>query len=143
MEGFLNTSATLTTDLFFVLTLLFGFIAIVGAVQARRNHYSTHSKLMSVAALLNWIPVLIVMIPSWLQVLEEGQMFSELSSLTPVFHGLLGGGAQLLMTYTVVRMLWLKQLPPDNPLWLMRITFGLWMLTLVGGTAVYFVKYVL
>lgn len=43
----------------------------------------------------------------------------------PVFHGVLGGVTQLLMTYTVTRMYWIERLPPEQPLWLMRTTLFL------------------
>jgi hypothetical protein len=43
-------------------------------------------------------------------------------ALAPVFHGVVGGMTQLLMTCTVIRMSWAEQLPPDEPIWLMRAT---------------------
>ena len=64
-------------------------------------------------------------------------------TLAPVFHGVVGGVTQLLMTYTVIRMSWAEHLPPDEPLWLMRATAILWLLALIGGSAVYVFKYVI
>lgn len=142
MNGFLDTSATFISDLSLVLTLLFSTFAIGGLVQARRKKFSTHCPVMAVAALLNWIPVALVMTPIWIELFQADQIFTEISSLTPVFHGFLGMPTQLLMTYTVVRMYWIKNLPPKQPLWLMRLTLVLWMLTLLGGSLVYIVKYV-
>jgi hypothetical protein len=34
-----------------------------------------------------------------------------------------------------------KRLPPHRSIWLMRTTLGLWLLTLIGGIAVYVVSY--
>jgi hypothetical protein len=144
VRGFLGTSASLWSDLSLVLTLLFGAVAAFGGIQARRRRFSQHCPLMPVAALLNWIPVLLVMVPRWLGVVSGSQtMAGGLLGSVPVFHGVLGGVTQLLVTYTAVRMRWAKRLPPAKPIWLMRATIGLWALALVGGVSVYVVAYVL
>lgn len=88
------------------------------------------------AAFLNWVPVLLVMIPTWIGVVGWSRTLATVPfSIAPVFHGVLGGVTQLLMTYIVTRMYWIKQLPPSRPIWLMRTTLGLWLLTLVGEIA--------
>jgi putative membrane protein len=143
MNGFLGTSATFLSDLSLLLSLLFGAIAIFGAIQARRKNFAAHSPAMAIAGLLNWIPVILVMVPTWFGLFQEGQILDKLSTLAPAFHGFLGGITQILITYTIVRMYWLKKLPPKRPLWLMRTTLILWLLTLVGGSTVYVVKYVI
>jgi putative membrane protein len=143
MNGLLGTSASFSSDLSLILTIIFGIAAIGGAVQARRKKFSNHCPVMAVAAMMNWIPVVFVMLPIWIELFNNGQIFAEISSLTPFFHGVLGGTTQILMTYTVARMYWLKQLPPKQPIWLMRSTLILWLLTMVGGSLVYIMKYVL
>jgi len=142
VNGFLGTSASLWSDLSLVITLLLGGVAAFGGIRARQKRFSTHCPVMAAAAFLNWIPVLVVMIPTWIGVVmgTETLATGPLSS-APVFHGVLGGATQLLMTYTVARMYWVKQLPPDRPIWLMRTTLGLWLLTAIGGVAVYVVSY--
>jgi putative membrane protein len=142
MNGFLGTSASLWSDLSLLLSLGFGALAIFGGLRARQKRFSTHCPVMAAAALLNWVPILVVMIPAWIGVVSgtESLATGPLAS-APIFHGLLGGVTQLLMTYTVTRLYWLDQLPPDEPLWLMRVTIILWLLTLIGGTAVYIVSY--
>lgn len=143
MDGFLNTSASFLADLSLVLTLFLGAVALYGGLQARRRAFSKHCPVMAGAALANWIPVLMIMVPTWLDLAQQEQILAAgLASLTPFIHGLLGGFTQILMTYTVVRMYWLQQLPPRQPIWLMRITIALWVLTLIGGSAVYLTKYV-
>lgn len=144
MDGFLGTSASVWSDLSLVLTLAFGAGAAFGGIRARQKRFSTHCPVMAVAAFLNWIPVLLVMIPGWIGVLTGAEALATGPfAVAPVFHGVLGGVTQLLLTYTVTRMYWIEQLPPDRPIWLMRTTLGLWLLTLIGGIGVYVVAYVL
>jgi uncharacterized membrane protein YozB (DUF420 family) len=142
MDGFLGTSASLWSDLSLLLTLILGAVAAFGGIRARQKRFSTHCPMMAVAAFLNWIPVLVVMIPTWIGTVAGSETLAAgpLSSM-PVFHGVLGGMTQVLMTYTVTRMYWVKQLPPDRPIWLMRVTMILWLLTVVGGIGVYVISY--
>jgi uncharacterized membrane protein YozB (DUF420 family) len=142
MNGFLGTSASVWSDLSLVLTLLLGGVAAFGGVRARQKRFSTHCPVMAFAALLNWIPVLLVMIPSWIGVLAGTKTLATGPfALAPVFHGALGSLTQSLMTYTVIRMYWIERLPPARPIWLMRTTLGLWLLALIGGIAVYVISY--
>lgn len=144
MSGFLGTRATLWSDLSLVLTWLFGAIAAYGGIQAHRRRFSRHCPVMPMAALLNWVPVLAVMIPTLVQVaMGEKTLTTGLLAVTPIVHAGLGAVTQMLMTYTAVRMRWVERLPPDEPIWLMRTTLGLWLLTLLGGTLLYVVSYVL
>ena len=144
IDGFLGTEATVGSDLALALSWVFWVIAGVGAINGRRRRFSKHCPVMTASAFLNWIPVLIVMIPAWLSTLTSGgQSSTGLQALAPVGHGILGAVTQLLMTYTVSRMQWFEDLPPEEPIWLMRITTGLWTLTVLGGTLVYLTLYVL
>ena len=144
MDGFLNTSANFNSDLSLVLTLVFFGVAAYGGIQARRKNFDTHHSIMIAAALLNWLPILIVMVPTWADTLANSQeIVAQSTAITPLAHGVIGAFTQLLITYTVVRMSWLKNLPPKRPLWLMRITLGLWALTVIGGTFVYLTLYVM
>ncbi len=144
MNGFLGTAASLWSDLSLLLSLALGALAVFGGIRARQKRFSTHCPVMAMAALLNWVPVLVVMIPAWIGVATGAETLATGPfASAPVFHGVLGGVTQLLMTYTVARMYWLEQLPPDEPIWLMRVTIILWLLTLIGGAAVYVVSYAL
>ncbi len=143
MNGFLSTHASLTSDLSLVLTWLIGIAAVVGGINARQERFNRHCPVMAAGALLNWIPALLVMVPQALEVFQGGGPAGGAPVLPLIGHSLLGSGTQLLMTYTVVRMYWLENLPPKNTLGLMRITIALWMLSLLGGTTVYTVLYVL
>ncbi|MFZ6029035.1 MAG: hypothetical protein ACOYYS_15080 [Chloroflexota bacterium] len=138
MRGIFGTSASLASDLSLLFTVIFGAVAVYGALQAHQKRFSSHCPLMAAAALANWIPVLLHMIPKWASVgYRTEALLSGPLVAAPLFHGALGLITQSLMTYTVVRMYWLKQLPPEHPLWLMRITLTLWLLMVVGGVATY------
>jgi len=144
MAGFLGTKASFTADLAVVLTWIFGAAAVLGAVNGRRRRFNRHCPVMAVSGLLNWIPVLMIMIPRWLGVVVGGQPLPGSGSvLSAVGHGVLGGTAQLLITYTAVRMYRLEELPPRKPIWLMRITFVFWLLSILGGTFLYALLYVI
>lgn len=141
MMGFLGTDAPFLSDLSLVLTWILMLTAFVGAINARRRRISAHCPVMATAALLNWIPVLIIMIPTWLGIVTGRADVTSGSSVAPLGHGVLGAFTQLLMTYTVIRMYWVKSLPPTRPIWLMRITIFLWTVTVLGGTGAYLILY--
>ena len=142
MNGFLGTTASLWSDLSLVLTWVLLIVASFGAIQAHRRRFSAHCPVMAVAAFINWLPVLVIMIPQWIGVATGAvTLASGAFANAPILHGVLGAVTQLLMTYTVTRMYWVEQLPPQEPLWLMRITLTLWLLTVIGGTAVYVISY--
>lgn len=144
MTGFLGTRASLSSDLSLIFTWLIAAAAVVGAINAHRERFSRHCPIMAAGALLNWIPALVVMVPALVSVLTGGGNLAGTAPITPLIgHGLLGGSTQLLMTYTVVRMYWLEDLPPRQPLGLMRMTIILWMLSVLGGTTLYTLLYIL
>jgi uncharacterized membrane protein YozB (DUF420 family) len=144
MNGLFGTAAPLSSDLSLIVTILLACVAAFGGIRARQKRFSTHCSVMASAALLNWIPVLSLMIPVWLRIIEgQETLASGPFSTIPIFHGILGGVTQLLMTYTVIRMVWMKSLPPEKPLWLMRVTILLWILTVIGGVGVYVVSFVI
>lgn len=144
MEGFLGTRAPFLSDVSLVLTWVLAIAAAVGAINGRRRRISKHCPVMATGALLNWIPVLVVMIPMWMGVATGTEdTGAGIPTIAPLLHGVLGGVTQLLMTYTVTRMYWLEDLPPDRTIWLMRSTIVLWAVTVLGGAAVYLSLYVM
>jgi uncharacterized membrane protein YozB (DUF420 family) len=142
MDGFLGTDASMWSDVTLVFTCALGAAAVFGGIRAHQKRFSTHCPVMATAVFLTWIPVVLVMSPVWFEALTGDSPAPAPFALVPVFHGILGGVTQLLMTYTVIRMYWLEQLPPEHPIWLMRVTLTLWLLTVVGGTVVYVVQYI-
>ena len=125
------------------LTLGMGVAAFVGWQLARRRRFPVHCRLMATAALLNWVPILLVMIPSWLGLAaHRAWTLGGPTTLVPLAHGVLGGVSQLLITYTAVRMNWLKRLPPHNTRLLMRVALVFWLLSALGGIGVFLLWYV-
>jgi len=144
MNGYLGTEASFLSDTSLLITILLAVMAAYGGIQARKKQFSKHCPVMATAAMLNWLPVLVVMVPVWVEVLSgTTTLATGAFANVPVFHGILGAFTQLLMTYTVTRMYWIENLPPKEPLWLMRTTIALWILTVLGGIGVYVVSYVI
>ncbi len=144
MNGIFGTTAPLLSDLSLIASILLGAVAAFGGIQAKKKKFNNHCPVMAYAAFLNWIPVLAVMVPALIGVLQGTETLATGAfASVPIFHGILGTFTQLLMTYTVARMYWVETLPPQKPLWLMRITMALWLLTVFGGMGVYAAAYVL
>ena len=144
MNGFLGTKANFWSDTSLLFTIILGMAAAFGGIQARKKEFSRHCPVMAISAFLNWIPVLLLMIPNWIAHLQgTNSLATGFLANVPIIHGVLGGFTQLLMTYTVTRMYWLKSLPPEKPIWLMRTTIIFWLFTVIGGLAVYTIAYIL
>lgn len=139
MGGFLGTSASLRADVVLLVTVVLGVAAVIGGALARRKRFPPHCRLLAVATFLNWLPLLVGMIPQWVGLIR-GDLSSPFVSV-PMIHGIAGLVVQVLVTYTVVRMNWLKRLPPRRPRWLMRVALALWMISVVSGLGVYLLLY--
>ncbi len=118
-----------------IISVLLGLIAAVGGLFARQHRFPAHCRTMQVAALLNWVPVLGVMIPSWVSIIRSGEIALALIELAPLVHGALGLGVQVLMTYTVFRVMRLEK--PRRARELMQVTLTLWLLAVLSGIGVY------
>lgn len=122
-----------------IISVFLGLIAVVGGLFAHQHRFPAHCRTMQVAALLNWVPVLGVMVPSWISILRSGEIALTLASLVPLIHGVLGLGIQVLMTYTVFRVTRLEK--PRQARSLMQVTLTLWLLAVVAGIGVYSILY--
>ena len=144
MNGFLGTGAPLLSDISLIISISLVIIASFGGIQAHRKRFSTHCPVMAITAFLNWIPIIITMIPIWFRFVLGNPLFQGGLYTNILFiHGVLGGITQLIMMYTVTRMYWVPSLPPKKPIWLMRITISLWFLVVLGGIGGYLLLYVL
>ena len=144
MNGIFGTTAPLLSDLSLIASILLGAAAAFGGIQAKKKHFKKHCPIMAYAAFLNWLPILAVMVPALIGVLQGTRTLAAGAFASmPIFHGILGTLTQVLMTYTVIRMYWVETLPPKKTIWLMRITMTLWLLTVFGGIGVYAVSYML
>ncbi len=142
MSGFLGSGTPLIADLSLVSLWVLGAVAVGGWVVARQRAFPRHCRLMAWVTFLAWLPILFGMVVPWLGLIRLGStVFAQPATVVPFMHGVTGGLAQLLMTYTILRMNWRRKWPPRRPLWLMRISLALWLLSIVGGTGVYLLLY--
>lgn len=142
VSGFLGRGAPLASVLSLFSLWVLGGAAIGGWVVARRRAFPRHCRWMTLITFLAVLPILLGMVGPWLELARLGRdVFAQPTTGVPFMHGLSGGFAQFLMMYTVVRMNWRRQWPPRRPLGLMRISLVLWLLSIAGGTAVYWLLY--
>lgn len=88
--------------------------------------------------------MIIAMVPVWFLHLNGSQYLAIGTFHTiPIFHGTKDAVSQLIMTYAVVRMLWVKTLLPKNTIWLMGVTILVWFFAILGGIAVYVISYII
>lgn len=144
MSGFFGTTAGYNSDLSLIASIFFFVIGLVAFFQARNRKFGPHANLMAWAVLLNWIPVLLVMVPTALKFVQyDLQLTNGAFALIPRVHAIIGAVAQLVMTYTVIRMKWARKLPPRRTRVLMRVAMVLWALTILGGIGLYVVAFVM
>ncbi len=147
--GFLGTGANMLADL----TLLAYVVLImpamlVGFYFARRKLFDTHHKpVMTAIMLINWVLIGFLMIASYVQgVLPElPSRFSDPVYVLPTLHLIIGGAAQIMATYLVIRMWFERQLPAwfkvANIKRYMRFTLAGWLIAALLGVGIYVTWY--
>ena len=147
--GFLGTGASMLSDLTllaYVFLLVPGMV--VGFVFARRKMFEPYHKwTMTLIVIFNWILILILMAVSYSQGVAPNvpDGLSEPAILIPTIHLIVGGLAQILATYLVLRM-WLENVLPEalkvkNIKLYMRMTLAGWLVTALLGVVIYVVWY--
>jgi uncharacterized membrane protein YozB (DUF420 family) len=158
--GFLGTGASLMSDLsLLAYVLLIAPAMVVGFIFARRKLFRPYHKYtMMTITFVNWIIIAFLMVFSYSRGVVPGlpQSIGQPPIFIPTIHLLLGGSAQLLATYAVLRMLreerqvraakargdknvsrfYFKNAKPT-----MRLTLTLWLLTAAFGIITYFTFY--
>jgi len=121
--------------------LLIFILAILGVILILRRSLIKHCRLLNLAIILNLVSVFVVMVPSFLQftrVLTLAGLMS-LEVLIMVTHGGVGTVALILSVVVVLRMTnrvpALARIVPAKSL--MRVTFLLWLLSLLMGLMIY------
>jgi len=121
--------------------LLIFVLAILGVILVLRRSLVKHCRLLNLAIILNLVSVFVVMVPSFLQftrVLTLAGLMS-LEVLIMVTHGGVGTVALILSVVVVLRMTnrvpALARIVPAKSL--MRVTFLLWLLSLLMGLMIY------
>ncbi|MBG0788175.1 MAG: hypothetical protein H0S79_24065 [Anaerolineaceae bacterium] len=144
MNGFFGTTASYNSDLSLITSIFFFGVGLIAYFQARNRKFGPHANLMVWAVLLNWIPILIVMIPTALKIVQyDLKLTTGVFAMMPIIHAVIGTVAQLVMTYTVIRMKWARKLPPRRTRVLMRVAMVLWVLTILGGIGLYVAAFVI
>jgi uncharacterized membrane protein YozB (DUF420 family) len=147
--GILGTQASLASDLSLLAYLLLLVpLMLLGYFFARRRLYAPHHKLtMTLIVVLNWVLIALVMAVSYRDgvapYLSTG--LSDPRVLLPTLHLIIGGIAQILGTYLVLRM-WFENRLPE---WVkvkrikryMRLTLALWLVTAALGVVIYLTFY--
>ena len=123
-------------------------LMLVGFGLVRRKRLRYHRGLMTAIMLVNWLPIGLVMIPSFFGGVAPA-LPAELGDFfifTPTLHAVVGISGQALATYLVIRM-WFDR---SNSRFLMvqyfkpymRVILTLWLLSAGMGVATYAVWYI-
>jgi uncharacterized membrane protein YozB (DUF420 family) len=144
--GFWGTAAGFGADLTLTVQLIMGLALIAGAFLARAKRYAAHGACMTAVLLLNLVPIAVVMLPSFAQLVLP-RLASHLHKryyAVAAVHGVLGSAAELLGLY-VLLVAGTNFLPQGWrfrrwKLW-MRLEFALWMAALLSGIGTYVVWY--
>jgi uncharacterized membrane protein YozB (DUF420 family) len=145
-KGFLGTSAGFGADLNLTIQLIMGVALIGGTFLARAKRYAAHGACMTTVLVLNLVPIAVVMLPSFGQLVLP-RLASHLHKryyAVAAVHGVLGSAAELLGLY--VLMVAETNMLPEAwrfkrwKLW-MRLEFALWMAVLLSGIGTYIVWY--
>lgn len=139
----LENKALLTLSIYIVLLVP---LMLLGFFFARRKMFNPQHKLtMTSVVILNWILIGFIMAGSYAGVAEGmPDNISEPFALIATIHGLIGLTAQVMATYLVLLM-WTENTPLEGLVFFrikniktpMRLTLGLWLITVLFGFGVY------
>lgn len=144
--GFLGTAANWAADFTLMMMILFAVLLTIGVALAVKKKYDTHRWVQTSAVILNIIFVLWMMILPYRDFIAPGipQQLSETFYWLTTLHALVGATAVILGVFVVLRAsgLMIKALQFNNYKLVMRISYTLYMLTVLLGIAVYYVWFV-
>ncbi len=145
--GFLGTNAPFVSNLSLILILLTAILFTVGVQLARRRQYEAHRWVQTVAAVINAIVVLGVMVNSYLTHILPGipSKLLEGDYAVTTVHAIIGAIGLLLGIFVVLRGNGLvpKALRFKNYKLFMRTSYALYMLATLLGVVVYVLTFVL
>ena len=141
-EGFLGTAAPRYADLVLLLEIGMGLGLLAGALLARMRRFQAHALCQSVIVLLNFVVIVLVMIPSFRSDLSPriplklGKAYYALATA----HGAMGSIVECLALYILVaagtNLLPNKLRIKRYKLW-MRTVLMAWWVVLFFGLATY------
>ncbi len=143
-SGFLGTSASLGADIALVGSLMVAIAFTIGAWLARRGKFAAHGLVQTVAAIINLLLVIGIMIPALLSVdPAENVDLPPAAFLFMTGHEILGAVALIFGLFVVLRG---NNLAPERLKFrvykpYMRWAYGLYMAATLVGVAVYLVLY--
>ena len=141
-EGLFGTPAPRYADFVLLLEVGMGLALLGGAVLARRKKFRPHAWCQSAVVLLNFVIILLVMVPSFhFHVSPKipaklGKSFYSLATA----HAVLGGITEITALYILLSAgtnILPQQFRLTNYKQWMRSVLGLWWLVLVLGLATY------
>jgi uncharacterized membrane protein YozB (DUF420 family) len=140
-SGFLGTQAPFISDLTLVLILLTAVMFTIGWQLARRKQYEAHRWVQTVAACLNAIVVLAVMVRSYTIHILPGIPAKLLEGDYGIstIHAIVGMSALLLGIFVVLRANGLvpKGMRFKNYKLFMQTSYALYMVSTITGVIVY------
>lgn len=147
--GFLGTGASMLADLTLLAYVMLLIPAmLIGFFYARRKRFDSHHKpIMTAITMFNWLLIGFLMFVSYQQAVlpSLGQNLNNPRYLLPTLHLVIGGLAQIVATYLVIRMWFEKQLPDwfkvRNIKRFMRFTLAGWLIAALLGVAIYVTWY--
>jgi uncharacterized membrane protein YozB (DUF420 family) len=141
--GFLGTHANFAADMTLTISIIVAILFTVGVVLAVKQRYETHRWLQTIAAALNAILVLWLMILPFRDFVVKDFMGARpaIFYYVTTAHALIGLLALILGLYVVLRANNFKLIPRvlrfNNYRRVMRISYGLYMLATLLGIWVY------
>ena len=103
-KGFLGTAAPRVADWVLAAEMAMGAALIVGMVLARLRYYRAHAWCQSTVVLLNLLPIMGYMVPSFRRQVapEIPASLGEIHFAIAAVHGMLGTVAELLALWVVL-----------------------------------------
>jgi uncharacterized membrane protein YozB (DUF420 family) len=121
---------------------------LIGFYFARRKLFDTHHKpIMTAIMLVNWVLIGFLMVASYAQGVLPNlpSRLSDPVYVLPTLHLIIGGAAQIVATYLVIRMWFERQLPDwfkvANIKGYMRFTLAGWLIAALLGVGIYLTWY--
>jgi uncharacterized membrane protein YozB (DUF420 family) len=143
LPGFLGTNANFAADMTLVLMIVIGIMFTIGFILARRKKYEVHRWVQTIAAILNAVLVL------WLMVLpfrdfvirDLGGPRPQIFYIITIIHAILGAVAFPFGMFVVLRgnNLVPKALRFNNYKLFMRTAYALYIITIIAGILVYII----
>jgi uncharacterized membrane protein YozB (DUF420 family) len=147
LKGGRNMKPSVFTLLMYVFALVPGML--LGFYFARRKlFFPQHKYVMTTVTIVNWILILFLMVASYRTLVLPYNILEDVRRIVPTIHLITGGIAQLLATYLVILM-WTERTRFEKILPYrikkiktpMRITLGLWLVTIALGVVIFAMWY--